>query len=63
MTDKNVDPGATQDRLKITGTRVIGILPAGSSVCVFMGRFLVAGPSHAPYFLNMDGTKEPVGSC
>lgn len=42
------------------GIKLVGEIPAGSSWCFFKGRLVIAAPRHAPYFLNDDGSKEPL---
>lgn len=40
------------------GIKFVGEIPAGSDWRFVGGRLVIAGPSHAPYFLNDDGSKE-----
>lgn len=40
------------------GTKLVGEIPAGSDWRIVNGRIVVAGPTHEPYYLNDDGSKE-----
>lgn len=42
------------------GTKFIGLIPEGSDWRFVNGRIVVAGPTHEPYYLNEDGSKEVI---
>lgn len=56
---KNGDEGCVCCRV---GDRItcLHIIPKGSDFRLFNEQFIVAGPSHAPYILNPDGTTEQI---